>query len=414
MGNQKFELMCPAGDMRSLRAAIDAGADSVYFGVGALNMRARAANFELEDLEEIVKICNSSGVKSYLTLNTVMYDEDLDTMEEVCDRAKKAGIDAVIASDIAVMKYCNEIDLEVHMSTQANISNIEAVKFYSQFADTVVLARELSVDQIEEISRKIREQEIKGPGGELLEIEVFAHGALCVAVSGKCHMSLVQYNHSANRGDCLQACRRKYLVRDMQTGDELKLGNNYVMSPKDLCTIGMLDKLVDAGARVFKIEGRARGPEYVHTVVKTYRNALKSIKNGSYTKDKKEEWRKELKKVFNRGLWEGGYYMGEKTEMWSGTYGTRATTKKVQIGKVINYYRKQEVAVIKLNANSFQKGDELLFTGNKTGALYEEVDEIRVDDEKVEKVEKGDIATVKVQERVRENDDVYVIREREE
>ena len=410
---EDLELMCPAGDFKALSAAIKAGADSVYFGVGELNMRARAANFGLEDLEEIVEKCEKNDVRSYLTLNTVMYDEDLETMRKVCDRAKEAGLSAVIASDLAVIRYCNEIGLEVHMSTQANISNIEAVKFYSEFADTVVLARELSVDQIEEICQKIEDQDIRGPSGELVEVEVFAHGALCVAVSGKCYMSLVQYNHSANRGDCLQACRREYTVTDKQTGDELTLGNNYIMSPKDLCTIGMLDRLVEAGASVFKIEGRARGPEYVYTVVETYRKALEAIRNDEYSEDRIEEWREDLESVFNRGLWEGGYYMGEKTEMWSGTYGTKATTRKVQIGKVTHYFTDKQVAVIDVKANSFEPGDEILFTGNTTGALYQKVEEIRKDDEKVEMAEKGDLVTVRVDERVRENDDVYVIEERE-
>ncbi len=409
-----IELMCPAGDFKSLSAAIKAGADSVYFGVGELNMRSNAANFSTDDLEEIVEKCKENGVKSYLTLNTVMYNEDLESMEKVCDRAKEAGLDAVIASDIAVIKYCNKIGLEVHMSTQANISNIEAVKFYSEFADTVVLARELSLQQIKEICGQVEEQGIKGPNGENLKIEVFAHGALCVAVSGKCYMSLAQYDSSANRGQCLQPCRREYEIKDKQTGDELVLGNDYVMSPKDLCTIGMIDKLVESGAKVFKIEGRARGPEYVYTVVKTYKEAIKSVEDGSYSEEKIDKWREKLGEVFNRGLWEGGYYMGDKTEMWSGEYGTKATKKKVQVGKVTHYFPEPGVGVVKVLSEGFEKGDQLLFTGKTTGALYQEVNELRKDDEKVEKAEKKDLVTVKVRKRVRENDKVYVIKDREE
>ncbi len=412
MKEKNTELMCPAGDFKSLAAAIRAGADSVYFGVGELNMRARAAKFSLDDLEKIVNKCQKNGVKSYLTLNTVMYDEDLPLMEKVVEKAKKIGISAVIASDIAVMQCCNKKDVEVHMSTQANISNIEAVKFYSQFADTVVLARELSLKQIKNICEEIKKQDIRGPKGDLIEVEVFAHGALCVAVSGKCYMSLAQYNHSANRGDCLQPCRREYLVEDIQTGDKLKLGNNYVMSPKDLCTIGEIDRLVESGAKVFKIEGRARSPEYVYTVTKVYREALSSIENKSYTKEKIKRWRKDLKKVFNRGLWDGGYYMGEKSDMWSGTYGTKATTKKVQVGDVSHFFTDKKVAVIDIKANCFELGDKLLFTGNKTGALYQKVDEIRKDDKNVEKCEKGQKVTVPVKKRVRRNDKVYKIKER--
>ncbi len=409
---KNWELMCPAGDFKSLAAAIRAGADSVYFGVGELNMRARAAKFSLEDLEKIVNKCQKNNVRSYLTLNTVMYDEDIPLMKKVVEKAKKIGITAIIASDVAVMQYCNEKDVEVHMSTQANISNIEAVKFYSRFADTVVLARELSLKQIKNICEEIVEKGIKGPRGDLIEVEVFAHGALCVAVSGKCYMSLVQYNHSANRGDCLQPCRREYIVEDIQTGDELKVGNNYVMSPKDLCTIGEIDKLVEAGAKVFKIEGRARGPEYVYTVTNAYKEALESIEDGSYCEEKVKKWRKNLEKVFNRGLWKGGYYMGEKSDMWSGTYGTKATTKKVQIGVVSHFFTDKKVAVIDIKANFFEKEDELLFTGNKTGALYQKIKEIRRNDENIEKCGKGQKVTVPVKKRVRKNDKVYKIEER--
>ncbi|MFQ5475224.1 MAG: peptidase U32 family protein, partial [Candidatus Nanoarchaeia archaeon] len=327
-------------------AAIKSGAGSVYFGVGSLNMRSRSAKFSIEDLEKVAKICEENDVKSYLALNTVMYDEDLDEVKKICDLAKEKGISAVIASDTSVIQYANSVGLEVHMSTQTNISNTEAVKFYSKFADVIVLARELSLDQIKTVCEKIRKDEIKGPSGNLVEIEVFIHGALCVSISGKCYMSLATYEHSANRGACLQNCRRKYRVTDDETGQELIVDNKYIMSPKDLCTIGMIDKLIDAGVKIFKIEGRARGPEYVSTVTRVYKEAIEAVKSSTYTKTKIEKWREELKTVFNRGFWENGYYLGKKTGEWSGAYGSKATTEKIQVGKVIHFFGKNNVAEI--------------------------------------------------------------------
>ncbi len=408
------ELMCPAGDMKSLQAAIKAGADSVYFGVGDLNMRARAAKFSNEDLKKIVKICKSNDVKSYLTLNTVMYDEEIEDMKKICDRVKKLGVSAIIASDISVIKYANSIDLEVHMSTQANISNYEAVKFYSKFADVIVLARELSLNQIKNITDKIKENNLCGPNGNLIQIEVFVHGALCVAISGKCYMSLAQYNESANRGKCLQSCRRKYKVYDDETGKELKIENNYVMSPSDLCTIGMIDKLIESGVNVFKIEGRARGPNYVHTVVSTYKKAINSYFNKNYSKSKIKKWKKDLRSVFNRGFWENGYYQGKKLGEWSGEYGSKATTKKVQLGKVLNYFKKPKIAYIEIYSNEVSIGDKLFVTGNKTGSVYQKVESIYNNDEKpIKKANKGTKVTIPINETVRKNDEVYKIIKKE-
>lgn len=410
---KKPELMAPAGSFKSLQAAIKAGADSVYFGVGDLNMRAKSANFSNDDLEEIVKICEENDVKSYLTLNTVMYDEDLEDMEKLCDRAKACGLSAILASDISVIKYANSIGLDVHMSTQANISNIEAVKFYAGFANTIVLARELSLDQIGKITKKIEKEDIRGPNGERVKIEAFVHGALCVAISGKCYMSLAQYNSSANRGACLQACRRKYRVIDEQTGDELAIDNKYIMSPKDLCTISMIDKLMQTNVDVFKIEGRARKPDYVYKTTRTYREAIESVLDNTYTQDKIEAWTKELKAVFNRGFWHKGYYLGKKLGEWSGKYGSKSTKVKKKIGKVTNYYRKNGIAEIQINSYEIKTGDQMLFTGNKTGALFVTAESIYEDDAPVKRASPKTKVTVPVPERVRENDEVYVIQDRE-
>lgn len=409
-----LELMAPAGSYKSLRAAIKGGADSVYFGIGDLNMRAESANFSNDDLEKIVDICNEEDVKSYLTLNTVMYDEDLEEMKKICDRAKKAGISAILASDMSVIKYANSIDLDVHMSTQANVSNIEAVKFYSNFANTIVLARELSLEQITNIIDRIEEQDIRGPDGQKVRIELFVHGALCVAISGKCYMSLALYDSSANRGACLQACRRKYRVIDEQTGDELSIQNKYVMSPKDLCTITIIDKLIKSGAQVFKIEGRARKPDYVYKTTKIYRKAIDSVVDGTYNQQKAKKWEKELKTVFNRGFWNKGYYLGKKMGEWSGKYGSKSTKVKKKIGKVTNYYRKSNIAEIEVLSNKVETGDQLLFTGNKTGAMYTEANSIYENDEPVKSASKKTKVTIPVPERVRENDNVYVIEDRNE
>ncbi|MFW6024921.1 MAG: peptidase U32 family protein [Candidatus Woesearchaeota archaeon] len=401
--------MCPAGDMKSLQAAIKAGADSVYFGVGNLNMRSRAAKFEFDDLKKVANICKENNVKSYLTLNTVMYDEDIESMKETCKKAKDNGISAIIASDISVIRYANSIDLEVHMSTQANISNYEAVKFYSQYADVIVLARELSLEQIKNIIQKIKENNLCGPNGDLVKIEVFVHGALCVAISGKCYMSLAQYNESANRGKCLQSCRRKYKVTDVETNKELIIDNQYVMSPKDLSTISMIDKLITAGVNVFKIEGRARGPNYVYNVVKTYSDAIDAYENDKYTDKNVKQWKKDLKSVFNRGFWEKGYYLGKKLGEWSGVYGSKATTKKVQLGRVVNYYKKPNIAEIEIYHNKVSLDEKLFITGNKTGAVYQKVESIYLDEKPINTANKKDIVTIPVDEVVRKNDEVYKI-----
>ena len=336
---KQIELMAPDGSWENLRAAIKAGANSIYFGVGSLNMRARSAkNFSLEELPEIVKLCNDNNVKTYLTLNIVFYDNELLEMKNICDKAKEAGITAVIAADFAAIEYASSIGLDVHISTQANISNYSAVKFYAKYADVVVLARELDLEKIKDIIKKIKEDNLLGPKGNLLRVEIFVHGALCVSISGKCYMSLGLYNHSANRGDCLQPCRRKYQVTDTETKNELVIDNNFVMSPKDLCTISFLDKILDAGVEVLKIEGRGRSPEYVYSVVKTYREAVDSYLSGNYSPEKITFWKGELETVFNRGFWEGGYYLGKKMGEWSGEYGSLATKVKENLGKVENYY----------------------------------------------------------------------------
>jgi len=410
---QNIEIMAPAGSYESLMAAINAGASSVYFGVGNLNMRSKSANFELEDLGKIVSICNENDVKSYLTLNTVMYDEDLLGFKELCDLAKKLGVNAIIASDISVIEYARSIELEVHMSTQANISNIDAVKFYSKYADVVVLARELSLEQVKEICREIESRKICGPSGKLVEVEVFVHGAMCVAISGKCYMSLAQYNSSANRGKCLQTCRRTYKVTDTETGDELVIDNKYVMSPKDMCTIKILDKLIDAGVSIFKIEGRARGPEYVDMVVRQYKLVIDKIESGKYSSEDAEIAENELKKVFNRGFWENGYYLGKKLGEWSGAYGSKATTKKIQIGKVVNFFKKSMIAEVVIESHEISKGYNIAITGPTTGLVYSELDVILDGkDEKVEKLVKGQIGTIKLNKIVRKNDKLFVIQDR--
>ncbi len=406
------ELMCPAGSFEALRAAIKAGADSVYFGVGNLHMRSAAAKFSRDDLKDIVEICRKARVKAYLTLNAVMYDEDLEQMKQLCDLAKANKVDAIIASDLAVIQYAASIGLAVHMSTQTNISNIEAVKFYSEFADVIVLARELSLEQIRNICDKIKQENIRGPNGELVKIEVFVHGALCVSISGKCHMSLALQGSSANRGACIQNCRRKYRVIDDETGKELAIHNQYVMSPKDLCTIGMIDKLIEAGVSVFKIEGRARGEEYVYIVTKAYKEAIEAVEKKSFTKDKVEAWLKRLKHVFNRGFWMDGYYLGKKLGEWSNAYGSKATKQKFEIGKILNYFQKAKVAHIKVLANGFKPGDELMISGKKTGVVFTKVQKILDGDKELAEAVKGNYVTIKVLERVRENDKVFLIRDR--
>ena len=404
------EIMSPAGSFESLNAAIKAGADSVYFGVGKLNMRARSANFEYKDLGKIAKICKKNNVKSYLALNTIMYDEDIKLMKRICGKAKKSGIDAVIVSDIAAMAYARSIGLEVHMSTQLNISNIEAVRFFSKYADVIVLARELNLRQIANISKQIKKEKIKGPGGRILKIELFCHGALCVAIAGRCHMSLATYNAPANRGACIQNCRRAYKVVDEETGKELVIDNKYVMSPGDLCTISFLDRIISAGASILKIEGRGRAPEYAYHVTKVHKDAVKSIENKSYTKDKIEKWIKDLERVYNRGFWQGGYYLGKQLGQWSGAFGSKATTKKEYIGKVLNYFNKANVAEIIIESGTLNRGEDIIITGPTTGIVEARAEAMLNGDKNLESAKKNDRITVKIAERARKNDKVYVVR----
>ena len=402
-----FEIMAPVGSRESLAAAIQAGANSVYFGIGQLNMRSHSANhFTIDDLRDIASTCNSHGIKTYLTVNTIIYDGDIDTMHEIVDAAKEAHISAVIASDVAVMTYCNRIGVEVHLSTQLNISNIEALRFYAQFADVVVLARELNMDQVAAIYRQIEEQHICGPKGELIRIEMFCHGALCMAVSGKCYMSLHNANRSANRGECVQICRRSYTVTDNETGNQLEIDNKYIMSPKDLKTIRFIDRMMESGVRVFKIEGRARGPEYVYTVVSCYREAIGSVIDGTLTEEKKDAWDKRLATVFNRGFWDG-YYQGQTLGEWNKHYGSAATEKKVLVGKVMKYFSKLSVAEVAVEATTFDRGDRLLITGPTTGVMYLDATEIRYDLHPVDTAQQGWRVSIPVSGKVRPNDKLF-------
>ena len=402
-----FEIMAPVGSRESLAAAIHAGANSVYFGIGKLNMRSHSANhFTIDDLKEIAETCNAQNIKTYLTVNTVIYGEDITTMHEIIDAAKDANITAVIASDVAVMMYCRQVGVEVHLSTQLNISNIDALKFYAQFADVAVLARELNMDQVKEIHEQIIKQNICGPKGQPIRIEMFCHGAFCMAISGKCYMSLHDANRSANRGECVQICRRSYTVTDNETGNQLEIGNKYIMSPKDLKSVRFIDKMMDAGVRVFKIEGRARGPEYVHTVVSCYKEAIQSVLDGTFTEEKKDKWDERLSTVFNRGFWDG-YYQGQKMGEWTKEYGNKATEKKVLIGKVMKYFSRLGVAEIAVEANTFAKGDKLLITGNTTGAMLLNAEEIRYDLKPVDVAEQGWRVSIPVPDKVRPNDKLF-------
>ena len=402
-----YEIMAPAGSWESLAAAIKAGADSVYFGIESLNMRAHsAARFTVNDLDAIVGRCKEAGVKSYLTVNTIIYGEDLQLMRSICDAAKTSGISAIIASDVAVLQYCNTIGQEIHLSTQLNISNIEALKFYARFADVAVLARELNMGQVSEIARQIDEQNVLGPNGQRVRIEMFCHGALCMAISGKCYLSLNNLGYSANRGACLQVCRRSYTVRDRETGVELDVDNKYIMSPKDLKTIRFVDRMVKAGVKVFKIEGRARGPEYVYTTVQCYKQALEATLEGTTTEAMKDQWDERLKTVFNRGFWDG-YYLGQRLGEWNKEYGSSATERKVYVGKGIKYFSKIGVAEFLLEANTLDKDDKLLITGPTTGALFLNADEIRYDLQPVDHAEKGWRVSIPVPEKVRPSDKLY-------
>lgn len=404
-----YEIMAPVGSHDSLAAALKAGADSVYFGIEKLNMRAHSASaFTIDDLREIAATCNAQGVKTYLTVNTIIYGEDIPLMHEIVDAAKEAGISAVIASDVAVMTYCNRIGQEVHLSTQLNISNIEALKFYAQFADVVVLARELNLDQVADIYQQIEEQHISGPSGQQIRIEMFCHGALCMAISGKCYMSLDNTGRSANRGECMQICRRSYLVTDRETGIELEIDNKYIMSPKDLKTVRFIDRMMKSGVRVFKIEGRARGPEYVKTVVECYKEAIQSVLDGTFTEDKKDEWDERLATVFNRGFWDG-YYQGQRLGEWNSHYGSCATERKVYVGKGMKYFSKLGVAEFSCEACEFSVGDKMLITGPTTGALYVTVEEIHDDTHAVTTAQKGTRVSFKVPEKVRPSDKLFKI-----
>ena len=410
MNVKDFEIMAPVGSRESLAAAIKAGADSVYFGIGQLNMRSHSANhFTIDDLHEIAETCNEAGIKTYLTVNTIIYDGDIPIMHQIVDAAREAGITAVIACDIAVMQYCMERGVEVHLSTQLNISNVEALKFYAQFADVVVLARELNLDQVAEIHRQIEEQQIRGPRGELVRIEMFCHGALCMAVSGKCYMSLHDANRSANRGECIQICRRSYILTDAETGNEIEVDNKYLMSPKDLKTIRFIDRLMHAGVRVFKIEGRARGPEYVYTVVKCYKEAIEAVVTKQFTEERKDEWDQRLATVFNRGFWDG-YYQGQRLGEWNKSYGSNATERKQLVGRVTKYFSRIGVAEVSVDATTFQVGDRLFISGPTTGALWVDVAEIHDNDGNPTTIaQQHQLAAIPVPEKVRPNDKLFKI-----
>ena len=413
MQRSEIEIMAPVGSYEALAAAIQAGADSVYFGVGKLNMRsASAANFTLDDLAKIVATAHAAGVKTYLTVNTIVYEDEMLTVHEVIDRAKAEGIDAIIATDFAAILYARRIGVEVHISTQSNISNSETVKFFSQWADTVVLARELTLEQVAQIHRQIVENDIRGPRGELVGIEMFAHGALCMSISGKCYLSLHEMNHSANRGACMQVCRRSYTVRDKETDVELDIDNEYIMSPKDLKTIHFMNKMLDAGVRVFKIEGRARGPEYVRTVVECYKEAIKAYLEDTFTDEKIAAWDERLKTVFNRGFWDG-YYLGQRLGEWTRNYGSAATERKIYVGKGIKYFSNIGVSEYLVQAAEVSVGDKLLITGPTTGAVFMTLDEARVDLEPVQTVKKGQHFSMK-SDKIRPSDKLYKLVSTEE
>lgn len=410
MTRKDFEIMAPVGSYESLNAAISAGADAVYFGIEGLNMRARSSvNFTINDLHAIAAQCNEAGVKTYLTVNTIIYDNDVELMHRVVDAAKQAGITAIIASDIAVILYARSIGVEVHISTQVNISNTEALRFYSQWADVVVLARELSMDQVGEISKAIERDNITGPHGQKVRIEMFCHGALCMAVSGKCYLSLHELNSSANRGACTQICRRSYTVRDRETDEELAVDNKYIMSPKDLKTIHFLNKMVDAGVRVFKIEGRARGPEYVYTAVRCYSEALEAICNGTYSEQLIGQWNEQLGKIFNRGFW-NGYYLGQRLGEWSHKYGSSATRTKIYLAKGVRYFSNIGVGEFMMESGELNVGDEIVITGPTTGVIITTVEEIRVNLKSVPKAVKGDAFSIKLSQKIRPSDKLYLWR----
>jgi putative protease len=403
------EIMAPVGSYESLHAAIQGGADSVYFGIGNLNMRSRSSqNFSLKDLQEITAICRENRVKTYITLNTVIYDRELEQMKEIVDSAAQNGVSAIIASDISVIRYARSAGMEVHMSTQANITNIEAVRFYAQYADVMVTARELSLDQVKAITEAIREQDIRGPSGKLVEIEVFAHGALCMAVSGKCYLSLDNLNSSANRGACLQQCRRKYLVKDKESGIELEVDNEYILSPKDLNTLPFLDKILESGVRVLKIEGRGRSPEYVKTVASVYREAVDTWFEGKFSSEKVASWNERLSRVYNRGFWDG-YYLGRKMGEWTEQYGNQASHRKIYVGKVTNFFKKIGIAEITIETHSLATGDEILVIGPTTGVYEDTIAEMRVDEQPVAQAVKREVCSIPSGSTLRRGDKVYKV-----
>jgi U32 family peptidase len=403
----KIELLSPCGSMESLRAAIQGGCDSVYFGVEQLNMRARSSvNFTLDDLENISAIAKENNIKTYITLNTILYDHDLNLMRAIIDQAKKCGVNAVIAADHAVMGYARKMKMPVHISTQANITNIDSVEFYSQFADVMVMARELTLEQVKKIAGEIKRRKIMGPSGKLVRVEVFVHGALCMAVSGKCYLSLHSNFASANRGACIQNCRKSYIVTDKEDGVELEIDNEYIMSAKDLCTIGFLDKVIDAGVSVVKIEGRGRSEEYVYTTTKVYREAIDSVIDKSFSKDKVVGWKKQLETVFNRGFWDG-YYLGKKIGEWNNEYGSKATKEKVFIGNGVKYFDKISIGEFKIVSQSLKIGDEILISGPTTGLIQGEVFELRVNDRKCDSASKGDVISISVKSKIRSSDKLY-------
>jgi len=406
---KNIEVMAPVGSWESLSAAIKASCNSIYFGIEQLNMRARSSiNFTIEDLAKVAEICKNNNIKSYITLNTTLYDHDINLMKSIMDAAKQNGIDSVIVSDHAAMNYAKKIGYPVHISTQCNISNIETVEFYANYADVMVMARELSLQQVGSIAAEIERSEIKGPSGNNIEVEVFAHGALCMAVSGKCYLSLHSHNSSANRGACVQNCRREYTVIDKEEGIELDIDNEYIMSAKDLATIDFLDKVLQAGVKVLKIEGRGRSADYVYTTVKCYREAVDSILDGTYTKEKIESWKEKLATVYNRGFWDG-YYLGRKMGEWSEAYGSKATTKKIFLGKGVKYFPKAKVGEFVLETHSLKIGDQLLITGPTTGVIETAIEEIRVDEKPVEEVKKGEHFSIRIDEQIRASDKIYKI-----
>jgi len=409
MKNRTIEIMAPAGSWQSLQAAIQGGANSIYFGIEQLNMRARSSNnFTLKDLVEIAELCNKKNIKTYITLNTIIYDHDLILMKKIVDTAKQANITAIIASDQAVIGYAASVNMEVHISTQTNVTNLETIRFFSHFADVVILSRELSLLQVKEITKEIERQQIKGPSGNLIKIEIFVHGALCMAVSGKCYMSLHTTNSSANRGACIQNCRKTYTVTDKEDGHQFDIDNEYIMSPKDLCTIGFLDQVLDSGSSILKIEGRGRSPEYVKTTTQCYREAADAYLEGTYNKEKVKGWMSRLTTVYNRGFWDG-YYLGQKIGEWTGAHGSKATKKKIYLGKAKKYFTKIQVAEFDLEAQHLKEGDNILIAGKTTGIIETIVAEIRINDKQVKGVKKGDNFSIKLNHKVRPSDKLYKV-----